>query len=101
MGAMQAGQRAPVPGWSARAQAIAAVLWPSFLSAALATMVFFAFIDPAGLHEVTTPPVELSRTASYGVGFFFFWFVAAMSSAVSAYLLRTAPPHSAGGGGPP
>jgi hypothetical protein len=92
----------PPPPWSTAAQTIAAILWPSFLAAALATMTFFAYVDPEYLGEVTTPPLELSRTASYGIGFFFFWFVAAMSSAVSAYLLRTAPHdahHDTGGRG--
>ena len=37
--------------WSRRAQAIAAVLWPSFLAAAFATMLFFAFVDPEALRE--------------------------------------------------
>lgn len=96
--------REPPPPWSVTAQTVAAVLWPSFLAAALATMLCFAFVDPEHLGDFTTPPLELSRTASYGLGFFFFWFVAAMSSAVSAYLLRTARPDArpgAGGDGSP
>lgn len=78
------------------AQTAAAILWPSFLAASLATMLFFAFVDPEHIHEFTTPPLELTRMAGYGVGFFFFWFVAAMSSAVSVYLLRTARPDPHG-----
>jgi hypothetical protein len=84
--------RAPLRPWSRAAQTFAAILWPSFLAAALATMLCFAFVDPEHLGEFTTPPLELSRTVSYGLGFFFFWFVAAISSAVSVYLVRTANP---------
>ncbi|MCK6370539.1 MAG: hypothetical protein L6Q83_04275 [Gammaproteobacteria bacterium] len=81
----------PPPAWSESAQVIAAVLWPSFLASALATMLFFAFVDPAMVHEATTPPLEVSRMTGYAIGFFFFWFVTALSSAVSVYLLRTRP----------
>jgi hypothetical protein len=78
----------PRPPWSAKAQVVAAVLWPSFLSACMATMLFFAFIDPELLGHQTT--LEINRMTGYGIGFFFFWFIAAVSSAVSVYLLRTA-----------
>lgn len=78
--------RAPRP-WSSTAQIVAAILWPSFLTASMATMLAFAFIDPALIQHETT--LEISRMTGYGIGFFFFWFVAAVSSAVSVYLLRT------------
>jgi hypothetical protein len=80
--------------WSPAAQTAAAILWPSFLAAALATMLFFAFVDPALVHQATTPPLEVSRMTGYAIGFFFFWFVTATSSAVSVYLLRTTRPGS-------
>lgn len=76
--------------WSTKAQDVAAVLWPSFLVAAFATMLFFAWVDPEALVEVTTPSVSLSRTAGYSIGFFFFWLMAAVSSIVTLYLVRTA-----------
>ncbi len=79
----------PPRPWSAAAQTAAAILWPSFLAAAMATMLFFAFVDPELAHEATTPPLQISRMTGYAIGFFFFWFVAAISSAVSVYLLRT------------
>jgi hypothetical protein len=76
--------------WGGRAQAIAAVLWPSFLAAALATMLFFAFIDPADLGPAIRLPMNRTRMTGYGLGFFFFWLITLVSSAVSVYLLRTA-----------
>ncbi len=77
------------PAWSSRAQVIAAVAWPSFLAAAFATMLFFAFVDPSLLHDASVPDVESTRMTDYGLTFFFFWAVAAISSAVSVYLIRT------------
>ena len=81
----------PARPWSRIAQVAAAILWPSFLSASLATMLFFALVDPALLHESTEPPVEVTRIQGYGIGFFFFWFVTTSASALTAYLLRTGP----------
>ncbi|RMF96576.1 MAG: hypothetical protein D6727_07765 [Gammaproteobacteria bacterium] len=84
--------------WSRRAQAVAAVVWPSFLAAALATMLFFAFVDPGEMEEAMTHPLEFNRMTGYGVGFFFFWLIALVSSAVSVYLLRTAHRNSRSNG---
>ena len=76
--------------WSRRAQAIAAVLWPSFLAAAFATMLFFAFVDPGDMEHAMRLPMQHTRMTGYGLGFFFFWIITVISSAVSVYLLRTA-----------
>jgi hypothetical protein len=80
--------------WPAEARSLAAVLWPSFLAASLATMVFFAFFDPAELSFAMTTPMELSRMHGYGIGFVFFWFVTCVSSAVSVFLVRSAHPSA-------
>jgi hypothetical protein len=61
------------------------ILWPSFLVAATAEMVFFALFDPGDL-VFFGQPLELSRTAMYSMGFFVFWAFAAVSSALSVYL---------------
>lgn len=76
--------------WSGRAQAIAAVLWPSFLVAAMATMLFFAFVDPADLQDAMSLPLANTPMTGYALGFFFFWLITGTASAVSVYLLRTA-----------
>jgi hypothetical protein len=76
--------------WSRKAQAMAAVVWPSFLAACLATMLFFAFVDPQDLQQAMAEPLEFTRMTGYGLGFFFFWLIALVSSAVSVFLLRTA-----------
>jgi hypothetical protein len=84
-------QEQPPRPWSARAQVLAAVLWPSLLAASFATMLFFAAIDPESLHDGSAANVETSRMTAYGITFFFFWLVAALSSAVSVYLVRSSP----------
>ncbi|MDR9433521.1 MAG: hypothetical protein RI539_05630 [Spiribacter sp.] len=69
-----------------RAWLIGVCLWPAFLSAGVATMLFFSGIDPETLRLQTIPDWEISRTAGYSIGFLMFWAVAALSSAVSIFL---------------
>ena len=63
------------------------ILWPSFLVAAAAEMVFFALFDPGEL-TFFGQPLEVSRTATYSIGFFLFWGFAAASSALTHFLDR-------------
>ena len=88
----------PKRPWPRLTQAIAAVGWASFLAACLATMLFFAVVDPALIHEATTPRVEITRMTGYGVGFFFFWLVGAVAGGIAVYLVRTAHPPERGPG---
>lgn len=74
----------------ARGRLVFTVLWCSFLAASVATMVFFAFVDPTPVVAVLTPTGALpSRTALYSLGFFFFWLVCALASALTAWLVST------------
>lgn len=77
--------------WSRNKQAVATVIWISFLIAAIATMVFFAVFDPVDLGFALDAELEVSRDAGYALGFFFFWVVTALCSGVTAWLVRTAP----------
>ncbi len=84
---------------------VALVLWPSFLAAGLASLLFFAAVDPRLLRDAGPRMFEdLDREAGYALGFLFFWLIAAVSSATSLFLVRTAraesPPESDGGIGP-
>ena len=81
--------------WSRNRQAIAIVVWVSFLSAAIGTMLFFALFDPVDLSGIFDEDLEINREAGYAAGFFFFWFLAAACSAVTAWLVRTAPKRDA------
>lgn len=77
--------------WSRDRQAVFTVVWISFLTAAIATMVFFAFFDPVELGVIVDEDFEFSRDAGYAGGFFFFWVICAACSGLTAFLVRTAP----------
>ena len=79
---------------SRRQRDIFVIGWCSFLSAALATMVFFAFVDPLALADITEPPLPVDRMGGYALGFFFFWLLAAMSATLTVYLIRTRHGHA-------
>ena len=64
------------------------VLWPAFLVAAVAELVFFAIFDPTNLHLFGVP-VEADRMPVYTVGFFFFWSLTAAASAMTVFLQRS------------
>jgi Na+-driven multidrug efflux pump len=66
-------------------QRIMWILWPAFVVAAVAEMLFFAFIDPGELHLFGNP-IELSKTATYSLFFFLFWVMGACSSALTCFL---------------
>ena len=71
-------------------QRVGAILWPSFFAAGIATMVFFAFIDPLQLRDITFSHIQINREAGYTIGFFMFWLATASSSLFSWILLRPA-----------
>ena len=64
------------------------ILWPSFLAAAMAEMLFFTLFDPDEL-SLFWRVLPLSRTAVYSIGFLLFWLFAALSSWMTALLQRT------------
>jgi hypothetical protein len=66
------------------------VLWPSFLAACAASLLFFAAVDPALLKDAGPRLfADLDREAGYALGFIFFWVIGAIASALSVYLIRT------------
>ena len=74
-----------------RALDIALVLWPSFLAACGASLLFFAAVDPMLLRDAGPQLLAgLDREGGYALGFFFLWAVGATASALSVYLIRTA-----------
>ncbi len=76
--------------WSRKQQAVATVIWISFLCAAVMTMVFFAVFDPRDLWSSIGGAPDISVEAGYAVGFFAFWLFSASTSALTAWLVRTA-----------
>ena len=75
-------------------RSLGGTLWPSFLTAAVASVVFFASIDPQTLHVQTLPDWEISRMAGYTLGFFMFWGVGLASSVLTFILTGGGPPES-------
>jgi len=78
-----------LPRREARTRRIGAVAWPSFFAAGIATMWFFAIVDPVELAAMTWPNLEVSRQLGYTIGFFMFWSCTASASAFTALLLGT------------
>ena len=72
------------------AQRVGAILWPSFFAAGVATMVFFALVDPLQLRDMTFPEVSITSGLGYTIGFFMFWLATASSSLFTWLLLRPA-----------
>ena len=70
------------------AQRIGAIAWPSFFAAGVATMAFFAFVDPLALRDMTFPDIAISRGLGYTLGFFMLWLATASSSLFTWILLR-------------
>ena len=81
----------PTPTQRQRLQQWGVILWPSFIAAGLATLVFFAFVDPLRLRDISFADIPLSRELGYTLGFFLFWALTTASSAVTWYLLRPLP----------
>ncbi len=63
-------------------------LWVSFLSAGVATMLFFATFDPVAIAEVATFPMELDRMSGYSIGFLLFWLLLVVNSFLVIWLNR-------------
>jgi hypothetical protein len=77
------------------------VLWPSFLAACTASLLFFAAVDPALLKDAGPRLfADLDREAGYALGFIFFWVIGAIASALSVYLIRTERRRNAASGPP-
>ena len=77
----------PSSALTPRAIRLAAILWPSFMVAGVATMVFFAFVDPHELNLISFPSLNFSRELGYSAGFFLLWLSTASASYLTALLL--------------
>ena len=77
-------------------------MWPSFLAACAASLLFFAAVDPLLLREAGPRAFgNIDRESGYALGFLFFWVVAALASGTSVFLIRTAHSISSSGDAPP
>ncbi|MCP4469354.1 MAG: hypothetical protein GY815_01490 [Gammaproteobacteria bacterium] len=60
------------------------VLWPSFLTAIVATGIFFSAFNPLDLAPFNLD-IDISPLAAYSIGFFIFWMLATVSSLGTLY----------------
>ena len=67
-----------------RSQQMISILWPSFITAILASGVFFSAFDPGDLLPFDLD-IDVSPLAAYSIGFFLFWIISAISSAGTLY----------------
>ncbi len=66
------------------------VLWPSFLAACLASLLFFAAVDPLLLRDAGPALFRhIDRLSGYALGFVFFWLTGSIASGTSLFLVRT------------
>lgn len=65
------------------------ILWPSFVTAALGEIAFFALIDPQELYLLGRP-VAWSPMAVYSVGFLMFWGLTALTAALCFFFQKPA-----------
>ncbi|MBN4063769.1 hypothetical protein JYT79_03205 [Cardiobacterium sp. AH-315-I02] len=68
-------------------QRIVAILWPSFITAGIATILFTTAFDPAVLFDSDISR-DISRLGSYTICFFLFWLFGAITSASTCYFLK-------------
>lgn len=81
--ALFAGRRGKLLMWGA-------IIWPSFLMAGIASVLFFATFDPQLLSRAATFPAHLSRGVGYTLGFILFWVLTGATSGLTIMLLYTA-----------
>lgn len=65
------------------------ILWPSFIAAGLAEVVFFTVVNPQELY-LFGQPVHFSPVATYSIGFFGFWLACGASSLMTLFFQRSA-----------
>ena len=63
------------------------ILWLSFVTAGIATGVFFSAIDSEALQSCVSFP-EVNRLGAYSIGFLLFWLLTAASSVLVDFFLR-------------
>ena len=70
-----------------KVQKIVAVFWPSFLTAGVATILFFTAFDPQLLMQAGGYG-HISRLGGYTIGFFLFWALTATTCALTCYFQK-------------
>ena len=69
-------------------QILGAIIWPSFVFAGIASMLFFASFDPTEIGYFATFPLELSAIQGYSLGFGLFWLLGVANIFAALFLLK-------------
>ena len=77
--------------WMPAPARYAAVLWLSFLLAAVVSGIFFSAVDPDELRLCVNLPL-LSRSGAYSAGFFLFWLFGALAGVLAVAFTYPASP---------
>jgi len=72
-------------------QKVIAILWPSFLTSGVATILFFTAFDPQLIVSVSGYG-EITRTGGYTIGFFLFWLLTSISCLLTCYFQKPCDP---------
>lgn len=65
-------------------QRVVAILWPAFITASIATVLFFIAFDA----QIFFVEYDISQTGVYSIAFFIFWFFGIFTSAATCYFLK-------------
>jgi len=68
--------------YAGKCQSLVSLLWPSFIVAGLATILFFKVFDPLDIVP------NVSRIGTYSIGFLLFWLLGVMSSTGTQYFMK-------------
>ncbi len=68
-------------------QKVVSIFWPSFLTAGVATILFFTAFDPYDL-GMALGVEGLDRLEAYSIGFFLFWMLTSSSCALTCYFQK-------------
>ena len=74
--------------WDRDTQKFATLVWISFLTACVMSLLFFATVDPRDLLSISHFALPESREFGYALGFFFFWAGCLVSGWLSLRLTR-------------
>lgn len=70
-------------------QRLISILWPSFLVAGVADLIFITLFDPLEIMYRGEALIE-HRIGAYTIGFFVFWLLGIASSMMTCYFQRSA-----------
>jgi hypothetical protein len=65
-------------------QRIIGILWPSFVTAGIATILFFTAFDP----DVIFIDYDITRLGAYSIGFFIFWLFGIVTAMLTCFFMQ-------------